>query len=101
MNFDNLPALLATLVGGSGGLAVLVKALMDYFRGRVEDEKAYNRRMIKEARDNDERADMEVQNRFEWQTYASRLKRMLIERGVPIEEIPPEPVNRQCPNRID
>ena len=83
---------------GSGGVgAALMKAIRDWRSGRVDSERAYNQRMAREARENDARADMEVENRLRWQEYASVLRRMLIELGVLHKDLPEEPVNRKSP----
>lgn len=98
MEMKDLLTVLTTIFGTGGFGFMVAKAARDWRQNKVEDEKAYNRRMIREARDNDARADMEITNRLAWQVYSSRLKRLLIEHGFPEQDIPPEPIDKKCPN---
>lgn len=83
---------------GSGGIgATAIKAFRDWRSGKVESERSFHQRMIREARENDLRADMEVRNRIAWMEYSSILRRMLIELGLDSRDLPKEPVNEKCP----
>lgn len=98
MDNNGWVAAIVTALGGSAGVAALGKAIFDLLGNKVESEKAYNRRMIQEARDNDARADMEYSNKRRWQEYAWMLKRIIIENGL-YRELPEEPVDDKCPTR--
>lgn len=97
MNVEDVLTVAAAVFGTGGIGYTAVKAARDWRSGKVESEKDYNRRMIREARENDARADMEVANRIRWQEYSSILRRMLLELGLHRDEIPKEPVNEKCP----
>lgn len=97
MNVEDVLTVVAAVFGTGGIGYTAVKAVRDWRSGKVESEKDYNRRMIREARDNDARADMEVANRIAWMEYSSILRRMLIELGLDSRDLPKEPVNEKCP----
>lgn len=97
MSEQDILSIIVALFGTGGVGFTAVKAIRDYRSGKVESEKDYNRRMIREARENDLRADMEVANRIRWQEYSSLLRRMLIELGLDSSDLPKEPVNMKCP----
>lgn len=101
MDAQDILSIIVALFGTGGVGFTVVKAVKDWRSGKVESEKDYNRRMIREARENDARADMEVANRIRWQEYSSILRRMLLELGLHRDEIPKEPVNEKCPMKGD
>ena len=97
MEAQDVLSIIVALFGTGGVGFTAVKAIRDYRSGKVESEWDYSRRMIREARDNDARADMEVRNRIAWMEYSSILRRMLLELGLHREDLPKEPVNEKCP----
>lgn len=82
-----------------GGVTWLGNGIKNYVTGRASAEKERNQQAIRDAATNERRADMEADNRRDYAEWASQLLRIIYKHGLDQkEEIPPEPVLRQCPN---
>ena len=95
-------AQLITLLVGTGGIGALIKVGVDglgaWRTGRADAEKSRNRTLLERVADAERRADhaeaetdAEAGYRRILQEYASALRRMAIECGVPESRLPPWP----------
>lgn len=90
MNVETVTAIIAAL----GGPVLIVK-IIDVYKavrsGRAAREKAENRSALGRLADAEERADDEAAFRRRMEEYASGLRRMLIQMGVPEGKLPTWP----------
>lgn len=88
---------LATLAGALGlGAAVpaLIRGGIAHVTGRAERERTAAQDAIDDAAHAHRRAARYQREALAFKEYSSRLRRLLIEHGVPLEQIPPWP---ECP----
>jgi hypothetical protein len=90
MTVEQFTATLTALVLALGGVPAIIK-LLDWFRalksGKARTEKERNRMALNQLEE-------EMSYRRVMQEYASKLRRMLIDFGVPEDKIPEWPVRK-------
>jgi hypothetical protein len=99
VNTQNIVAIISAF-GGGAVLVALTQALIRWFTGRAGREQrgvAYERKLRHEAEDRiqelEDSLDHEISVRRRQAEYSSRLRRILIEKGIPEAEIPAWPVD--------
>lgn len=91
MDPNNPVSIILTFLFTGGGLLKLIQEFTRWKQGKAAQEKEFNQRVLREARENDQRADVEARNRRVLSEYASKLLSILYRHGVDEKEIPPYP----------
>jgi hypothetical protein len=90
---------LIVAVLGIGGIGAITPKIIDgltaWRTGKAQREKANNRTALSRLVAETERADREAAFRRKLEEYASGLRRMLIQLGVPEDKLPPWPQRRE------
>ncbi|WP_146070821.1 hypothetical protein [Arthrobacter sp. B1805] len=87
-----------TALLGTGGLALIIPKAIEGVKawrsGRALEEKATNKSLVDRLALAEAKADGEAEYRRQIQEYAGSLRVWLVNRGVPVSELPPWPKRR-------
>lgn len=88
---QDILGLIVTLIGGSGGLAVIYRAYLDSRNNVAAREKEFNKGVIESLKDTQSKLARAEEQAREWMVYSSELIGFILKKGIDRSEIPKPP----------